>query len=75
MVLSDIPGVADDMTGPTNIAIGFASYLLPLAFLELYFLAKRSPSAFVKFAVAALVLTGAVATSIGVYGRIVRWLS
>jgi hypothetical protein len=25
------PGVTDNMTGPVNIAIGFASYLLPLA--------------------------------------------
>ena len=69
------PGVTDDMTGPVNIVIGFASYLLPLAVLELYFLAKRSPSAFAKFATAALVLAAAVATGIGVYGTSMRWLS
>ena len=62
------------MTGPTNVVINFASYLLPLAMLELYFLAKRSPSASVKFATAALVLAAGVATSIGVYGRIMGWL-
>jgi hypothetical protein len=70
-----IPGVTNDMTGPTNIVIGFASYLLPLAVLELYFFARRSPSVFAKFATAALVFAAAAATSIGVYGRAMRWLS
>ena len=69
------PGSTDDMTGPTNIVIGFASYLLPLAVLELYFLAQRSPSVFTKFATAAIVLAAAGATSIGVYGAIKGWLS
>jgi hypothetical protein len=75
IVPGETPGVTDDMSGPTNIAIGFASYLLPLAILELYFLAKRSPSVFAKFATAALVLACAVATGIGVYGTAIRWLS
>jgi len=48
--------------------------LLPLAVLELYFLARRSPSVFTRFATAALVLAAAGATSIGVYGTAVRWL-
>jgi hypothetical protein len=69
------PGVADDMSGPTNIVIGFATYLLPLAVLELYFLAKRSPSVSGKFATAGLVFAAAVATSIGVYGTTMKWLS
>jgi predicted membrane protein DUF2306 len=69
------PGVTDEMTGLTNIVIGFASYLLPLAVLELYFLAKRSPSVFARLATAALVLVAAVATGIGVYGTARRWLS
>jgi hypothetical protein len=68
------PGVTDDMTGPTNIVIGFASYLLPLAVLELYFVAKRSPSVIQKLATAALVLASAGATGIGVYGTAMRWL-
>ena len=71
----DIPGTTDDMAGPVNVVVGFASFLLPLAALELYFLAKRSASASVKFAVATLVLAAAVATSIGVYGTSVNWLS
>lgn len=69
------PGVTDDMSGPVNIVVGFASYLLPLAMLELYFFAKRSPSAFAKFATATIILAAAVATGIGVYGTSMRWLS
>jgi hypothetical protein len=67
-------GMADDMTGPTDIVINFASYLLPLAALEVYLLAKRSRSVFAKFATAALVLAAAGATGIGVYGTSMRWL-
>ena len=69
------PRIAEDMSGPTNVVIGFASYLLPLTVLELYFLAKRSAAAVFTFAIAALVLAAAAATSIGVYGRALRWLS
>jgi len=75
ILLGEIPGVTDDMSGPTNIVIGFASYLLPLAILELYFLAQRNPNMFAKFATASLVFAAAGATSIGVYGRAMRWLS
>jgi hypothetical protein len=71
----DIPGVDDVMGGPTNLALGYASFLLPLAALEVYFLAKRSPSATAKSAVAALVFAAAVATAIGAYGTSMRWLS
>jgi hypothetical protein len=74
MLPGETPGVTDDMTGPTNIAIGFASYLLPLAVLELYFLAQRSPSMFAKFSAAALVLAAVAVTGIGVYGKALGWL-
>ncbi len=73
-VPGDTPGDADDMSGPANIAVGFASYLLPLAVLELYLLARRSPGAPAKFAAAVLVLAAAAATGVGVYGAAVRWL-
>jgi len=69
------PGVLDDMSGPTNIVIGFASYLLPLAVLEAYLLAKRHPSVSGKIATAALLLAAAVATSVGVHGTVTKWLS
>jgi hypothetical protein len=74
IVPGETPGSTDDMTGPANIVIGFASYLLPLAVLELYFLAQRSPSVFAKCAAAALVLAASGATSLGVYGTAKRWL-
>lgn len=69
------PGVGDNMDGPTDVAVGFASYLLPLTVLELYFLAKRSDAAWSKFAVALLVIACAGATSIGVFGATMgMWL-
>jgi Predicted membrane protein (DUF2306) len=68
------PGVADDMTGLTNIAIGFVSYLLPLAVLELYFLARRSVGLLRAYLTSALLLAATAATSIGAYGTITRWL-
>lgn len=74
VVPGQTPGSTDDMTGPTNVVIGFASYLLPLAVLELYLVGKRSPSVRARFAAAALVLTAAGATGIGVYGATRDWL-
>ena len=70
-----LPGIARDMSGPLDLVISFSSYLLPLAMLELYFAAKRSPGAAAKLATAGLVLIAAGATSIGVFGTAVGWLS
>lgn len=75
VIPGDMPGTADDMSGPTNIAIGFASYLLPLALLELYFLARRRSGGQVKRATAALLLVAAMVTAVGVYGAAGRWLA
>src|SRR5262245_15478482 len=69
------PGTTDNMTGPTNVVIGFATYLVPLAILELYLIARRSPSAFTKLATAALLFAAAAVTSMGVYATARRWLS
>ncbi len=71
----ETPGITEGMTGPANIAIGFASYALPLALLELYFRGQRSPRTSVRVAAAAIVTAAAVATAIGVYGRAARWLA
>ena len=71
----EIPGTTDVMGGPTNLVVGLASFLLPLAVLEIYFLAKRSPGASAKVAVALLVFAAAIATGIGAYGTSMRWLS
>lgn len=56
------------MSGPTNFVISYASFLLPLAALEVYFWAGRSKSAGAKISAAALAVIAAVATSIGVFG-------
>lgn len=71
----DIPGVDDVMGGPTNLVLAYASFLLPLAGLEGYFLAERSRSASVRMAAATALFLAAAATAVGVYGTIIRWLS
>jgi hypothetical protein len=69
------PGVGDNMDGPTDVAVGFASYLLPLAVLELYFWAKRSDGALPKVAISVLVIAAAGATAVGVFGATLgMWL-
>jgi len=75
VIPGDTPGTADGMSGPTNLVIGYASFLLPLAVLELYFLAKRSAAASVKTAVAALVLAAAALTATGAYVTSADWIS
>jgi uncharacterized membrane protein len=74
-VPGDTPGAADDMSGPANIVIGLASYLLPLAVLEFYFFAQRTSNAITKHLCAILIGALSVAMSIGVYGTTLRWLS
>jgi hypothetical protein len=71
----NIPGATDDMSGPTNLVVNYASYLLPLAVLELYFLAKRSPNAALKMATGAIVVLCAIATGIGVFGTSMAWIA
>lgn len=70
-----LPGFASEMSGPTNFVISYASFLLPLAVLELYFAAKRSSSGALKIAIGALVFVAAGATAIGVFGTAMGWLS
>jgi hypothetical protein len=75
VIPGETPGTTDDMAGPTNLVIGYASFLLPLAVLELYFLAKQSRSASAKYAAAALVFFATIATGVGAYGAAAGWLS
>jgi hypothetical protein len=75
VVPGDLPDVTADMSGPTNVAIGFASYLLPLAVLEICFLAERSTSTFARYGAAVLLLIAAAITGIGAYSTSARWLS
>jgi hypothetical protein len=68
------PGTTDNLDGPTNLAVGFGSWLIPLAVLELYFWAKRSGAA-AKIATAGVVTLAALATTIGVAGAtMVMWI-
>jgi len=64
------PGVGANMDGPTDIAVGFGSYLLPLALLEIYFWGKRTPNVAAKMAVAGVTTLAAAATAFGVFGAI-----
>lgn len=63
-------GMADDMSGPADIALTFGSYLIPLALLELYFRAGRSADTALKTFAAALVFAAAAFTAAGVFGTI-----
>jgi hypothetical protein len=68
------PGVGENMDGPTDYFLMFASYLVPLAVLELYFRAQQA-SGGAKFGMAALLLLAAIATGIGVAGAsLIFWL-
>jgi hypothetical protein len=67
-------GVGSHMDGPTDIFLMFASYLLPLAVLELYLRAKRG-GAFAKAAMSVGMFVAAAATGIGVAGAsMIFWL-
>jgi hypothetical protein len=70
-----LPGITDDMSGPTNHVVGYASFLLPLAVLEFYLWAGRSKAAGLKIAAAAVVVVAAGATSVGVFGLAMGWLT
>lgn len=70
-----LPGIENDMSGPTSLVIGYASFLLPLVVLEFYLWASRSNGAGAKFAAAAVVFIAAGCTSIGVFGLAIGWLS
>jgi hypothetical protein len=68
------PGTTDEMNGPTDLFVGFGSYLIPLAVLELYFWAKRSGAA-AKIATAGVVTLAAGVTAMGVAGAaMVMWI-
>lgn len=69
-----IPGTSDTLTGPTDVALAYSSYLLPLLILELYFLAKRaSPPARLAMSGALLVATGAM--GVGIFGAaMIFWI-
>lgn len=71
----DIPGNTADLDGPTDQVLGYACYLLPLAVLELYFLATDNKSAVLKFFAAGVVYVSALVTAAGIIGlTLFSWL-
>lgn len=71
----DIPGVTANLDGPTDVALGYASYLLPLAVLQLYFFATDRNGALLKFIAAGVVGLAAIVTAGGIAGlTLFSWL-
>lgn len=64
----DMPGVTSNLDGPTDAVLGYASYLLPLAVLELYFLATDQKAISLKVAAAVLVSIATLITCAGIVG-------
>ena len=68
-------GMNGKMSGPADIFLDYGSYLIPLAILEVYFLAKRSNLPWVKAGTAMLVLVGSLLMAVGVFGAMsILWL-
>ena len=63
-------GMTADMSGPIDSVMTFGSYLIPLAVLELYFAAQRSPGVILKVLAAAVVVAAAAFTALGVFGTV-----
>ena len=63
-------GMTKDMSGPADIVMTFGSYLIPLAFLELYGAAERSADGVRKALTAALIVVTSAFTAVGVFGTI-----
>ena len=62
-------------TGPFLTALAFSQYLVPLAVLELYFLAQRSRASAVRVAMAALLALLTLVTATGIAAAVmVMWL-
>ena len=69
------PGIGSEMDGPVDLVISLSSFLLPLAVLELYLWAGRRKGAVAKLTAASVVFLAAGATSLGVFGLAIGWLS
>lgn len=67
-------GMSRSLDGPFDMFIAFGSYLLPLAVLELYFVASDSRSGGLKLAVSGLMAAATATTALGVFGAwMVMW--
>ncbi len=63
-------GMTNHMTGPADIVLAFGSYLIPLAILELYFAAQRSPRPALKLAASGVIVLATAYVAAGVFGAI-----
>ena len=63
-------GMNKTMSGPADIALTFGSYLIPLAVLELYFAAGRSPNPALKLLASSVVLFATAYTAVGIFGAV-----
>jgi hypothetical protein len=67
-------GIADGMSGPFDVVWGFATYLLPLAVLELYLRAERGPPPAQRVMAAGLWLGSAIILGGSVGAWFVMWM-
>lgn len=61
-------GMNETMSGPADIVLTFGSYLIPLAILEVYFLAQHTKRPAVVLASLVLLICGTLVTAAGVFG-------
>ncbi|WP_323761401.1 DUF2306 domain-containing protein [Maricaulis sp.] len=61
-------GMSRTMSGPADILMPYAAFLIPLVLLEFYQRARDSSSSAFKFTVAAAITTGAGVTALGIFG-------
>ena len=62
------PGVSDGLDGPTDVALAYLSFILPLGLLQLYFLSRDQVGAAGRYAMAGLLVLVTIATGLGVLG-------
>ncbi|KAK0332497.1 hypothetical protein LTR94_024599 [Friedmanniomyces endolithicus] len=68
-------GMNKTMSGPADIVLTFGSYLIPLAFFELYERAKASSRPSVRLWMSGLLVLASAYTAVGVFGAIAfMWL-
>lgn len=63
-------GMNQTLSGPADIVLVFGSYLIPLALLELYFLAERSANRLTNGFAVTTISFSALFTAVGVFGAI-----
>ena len=63
-------GMNKTLSGPADVVLTFGSYLIPLALLEIYLRAGRSPHPAPRIAAAILIGLAALYTAVGVFGTI-----